>query len=93
DTWGIHEQFLWGPGLLITPVLYEGVDRVKAYIPDAIWYDFETGVAIQWRKQLVEMLLPLDKIGLHLRGGFIFPFQQPNTTTEASRKNSLGLIV
>ncbi|XP_044919019.1 probable maltase-glucoamylase 2 [Mustela putorius furo] len=92
-TWGIHEQFLWGPGLLITPVLYEGVDRVKAYIPDAIWYDYETGVAIQWRKQLVEMLLPLDRIGLHLRGGFIFPIQQPSTTTEASRKNSLGLIV
>ncbi|XP_045876122.1 putative maltase-glucoamylase-like protein FLJ16351 isoform X2 [Meles meles] len=92
-TWGIHEQFLWGPGLLITPVLYEGVDRVKAYIPDAVWYDYETGVAIQWRKQLVEMLLPLDRIGLHLRGGYIFPTQQPSTTTEASRKNSLGLIV
>nr|XP_025710613.1 putative maltase-glucoamylase-like protein FLJ16351 [Callorhinus ursinus] len=92
-TWDVHEQFLWGPGLLITPVLYESVDRVKAYIPDAIWYDYETGVAIQWRKQSVEMLLPLDRIGLHLRGGFIFPTQQPNITTEASRKNSLGLIV
>nr|XP_012423605.1 PREDICTED: putative maltase-glucoamylase-like protein FLJ16351 [Odobenus rosmarus divergens] len=92
-TWDVHEQFLWGPGLLITPVLYEGVDRVKAYIPDAIWYDYETRVAIQWRKQSVEMLLPLDRIGLHLRGGFIFPTQQPNMTTEASRKNSLGLIV
>ncbi|KAF6276142.1 putative maltase-glucoamylase 2 (putative) [Rhinolophus ferrumequinum] len=92
-TWEVHEQFLWGPGLLITPVLYEGVDRVKAYIPDAIWYDYETQVAVQWRKQLVEMLLPPDKIGLHLRGGYIFPSQQPNTTTETSRKNSLGLII
>ncbi|XP_036086688.1 probable maltase-glucoamylase 2 isoform X15 [Rousettus aegyptiacus] len=92
-TWEVHEQFLWGPGLLITPVLYEGATQVKAYIPDAIWYDYETGVAIQWRKQLVEMLLPPDRIGLHLRGGHIFPTQQPNTTTEASRKNSLGLII
>ncbi|OWK06470.1 hypothetical protein Celaphus_00012328, partial [Cervus elaphus hippelaphus] len=39
------------------------------------------------------MLLPGDKIGLHLRGGYIFPTQKPNTTTEASRKNSLGLII
>ncbi|EHB16913.1 Maltase-glucoamylase, intestinal [Heterocephalus glaber] len=92
-TWKVHEQFLWGPGLLITPVLYEGVDRVKAYIPDAIWYDYETGMAVQWRKQFVDMLLPGDRIGLHLRGGYIFPTQQPNTTTETSRKNSLGLIV
>ncbi|XP_058387661.1 maltase-glucoamylase isoform X2 [Diceros bicornis minor] len=92
-TWEVYEQFLWGPGLLITPVLYEGVTQVQAYIPDAIWYDYETGVAIQWRKQLVEMLLPDEKIGLHLRGGYIFPTQQPNTTTETSRKNSLGLII
>ncbi|XP_008581187.1 PREDICTED: LOW QUALITY PROTEIN: maltase-glucoamylase, intestinal-like [Galeopterus variegatus] len=92
-TWEVHEQFLWGPGLLITPVLYEGVDQVKAYVPDAIWYDYETGVAIQWRKQWVDMLLPGDRIGIHLREGYIFPTQQPNTTTETSRKNSLGLII
>ncbi|XP_069853479.1 probable maltase-glucoamylase 2 [Dipodomys merriami] len=92
-TWDIHEQFLWGSGLLITPVLYEDVDQVKAYIPDAIWYNYETGEAIQWRKQFVDMLFPDDRIGLHLRGGCIFPTQEPNTTTETSRKNSLGLIV
>ncbi|XP_064343868.1 probable maltase-glucoamylase 2 [Camelus dromedarius] len=92
-TWEVHEQFLWGPGLLITPVLYEGPGPVKAYIPDATWYDYETREAIQWRKQFVEMLLPDDRIGLHLRGGYIFPTQQPNTTTEVSRKNSLGLII
>ncbi|KAM4874064.1 putative maltase-glucoamylase 2 [Thomomys bottae] len=92
-TWDIHEQFLWGSGLLITPVLYEGVDQVKAYIPDAIWYNYDTGEAIQWRKQFVDMQFPDDRIGLHLRGGCIFPTQEPSTTTETSRKNSLGLIV
>ncbi|XP_057588529.1 probable maltase-glucoamylase 2 [Hippopotamus amphibius kiboko] len=92
-TWGVHEQFLWGPGLLITPVLYEGMNRSKAYIPDAIWYDYENRQAVEWRKQFVEMMLADDEIGLHLRGGYIFPTQQPNTTTEASRKNSLGLII
>ncbi|KAM9216330.1 putative maltase-glucoamylase 2 [Dugong dugon] len=92
-TWDVHEQFLWGPALLITPVLHADVDQVNAYIPDAIWYDYETGVAIQWRKQQVQMQFPEDRIGLHLRGGYILPTQKPNTTTEASRKNSLGLII
>nr|XP_013013967.1 probable maltase-glucoamylase 2 [Cavia porcellus] len=92
-TWDVHEQFLWGPGLLITPVLHEGVDHVKAYIPDAIWYNYETGVPVQQRKQFMDMPLPGDRIGLHLRGGYIFPTQQPNTTTATSRKNPLGLIV
>ncbi|XP_072820413.1 maltase-glucoamylase isoform X1 [Vicugna pacos] len=93
NTWDVHQQFLWGPGLLITPVLSEGAEKVTAYVPDAVWYDYETGGRVRWRKQRVEMELPGDKIGLHLRGGYIFPTQQPATTTEASRRNPLGLII
>ncbi|KAL6030232.1 hypothetical protein STEG23_035760, partial [Scotinomys teguina] len=93
NTWDINRQFLWGPGLLITPVLDEGAEKVKAYVPDAVWYDYETGGRLTWRKQSVEMELPGDKIGLHLRGGYVFPTQQPGTTTTASRKNPLGLII
>ncbi|KAM5190698.1 maltase-glucoamylase [Callospermophilus lateralis] len=93
ETWDVHRQFLWGPGLLITPVLDEGAEKVTAYVPDAIWYDYETGGQLRWRKQKVEMEIPRDKIGLHLRGGYIFPTQQPSTTTTASRRNPLGLII
>ncbi|XP_006887298.1 PREDICTED: maltase-glucoamylase, intestinal-like [Elephantulus edwardii] len=93
NTWGIHRQFLWGPGLLITPVLDQGAEKVLAYVPDAIWYEYDTGAQVEWRKQQVEMELPEDKIGLHLRGGHIFPTQQPSTTTVASRQNPLGLII
>ncbi|XP_049750058.1 maltase-glucoamylase [Elephas maximus indicus] len=93
STWDVHRQFLWGPGLLITPVLDEGAEKVLAYVPDAVWYEYETGARIRWRKQQVEMELPGDKIGLHLRGGYIFPTQEPSTTTEASRRNPLGLII
>ncbi|XP_064311879.1 sucrase-isomaltase, intestinal-like [Phalacrocorax carbo] len=45
------------------------------------------------RKQWTSMHLPADKLGLHLRGGFIYPTQQPANTTVASRKNPMGLIV
>lgn len=93
STWDVHQQFLWGPGLLITPVLNEGAEKVMAYMPDAVWYNYETGGRVRWRKQKVEMELSGDKIGLHLRGGYIFPIQQPATTTVASRRNPLGLII
>ncbi|XP_067392749.1 sucrase-isomaltase, intestinal [Emydura macquarii macquarii] len=92
-TWAIDRQFLWGPGLLITPVLDPGVEKVTAYIPDAVWYDYETGGRVPWRKQQAEMYLPADKLGLHLRGGYIFPTQQPANTTFYSRKNPMGLII
>uniref|UniRef100_A0A674JS39 Maltase n=1 Tax=Terrapene triunguis TaxID=2587831 RepID=A0A674JS39_9SAUR len=73
-TWAIDRQFLWGPGLLITPVL-------------------DPGGRVVWRKQQAEMYLPADKLGLHLRGGYIFPIQQPANTTLYSRKNPMGLII
>lgn len=93
NTWGVDRQFLWGPSLLITPVLHQGAEKVTAYMPDALWYDFETGGLTNWRKREVELELPADKIGLHLRGGYILPTQQPATTTVDSRKNPLGLII
>ncbi|KAG8581126.1 hypothetical protein GDO81_007563 [Engystomops pustulosus] len=93
NTWAIDRQFLWGPGLLITPILDENTEYVNAYIPDAVWYDYETGVKASNRRQYVNMHLPAEKLGLHLRGGYVFPTQQPDVTTEASRKKPLGLIV
>ncbi|XP_040513111.1 maltase-glucoamylase, intestinal isoform X2 [Gallus gallus] len=92
-TWDIDQQFLWGPALLITPVMDPGVEVIQAYIPDAVWYDYETGARISFRRQSAELYLPADKMGLHLRGGYVVPTQRPNTTTVSSRRNALGLIV
>uniref|UniRef100_A0A671L8G9 alpha-glucosidase n=1 Tax=Sinocyclocheilus anshuiensis TaxID=1608454 RepID=A0A671L8G9_9TELE len=93
ETWAVHKQFMWGAHLLITPVLDPGVELVEAYIPDAIWYNFETGVKITDRKATINMHLPADKIGLHLRGGGILPVQRPNVTTTYSRLHPMGLII
>ncbi|XP_026269884.2 sucrase-isomaltase, intestinal isoform X2 [Urocitellus parryii] len=93
SSWIEDTEFLWGPALLITPVLKQVTESVNAFIPDATWYDYETGAKRPWRKQRVDIPLPADKIGLHLRGGYIIPTQEPAVTTTASRKNPLGLII
>ncbi|KAM4742529.1 sucrase-isomaltase, intestinal [Anableps anableps] len=92
-TWDVDRQFLWGKHLLITPVLDPGVDRINAYIPDAVWYDYETMERVGDRKKFVEMYLPADKLGLHIRGGAILPTQEPEVTTTYSRRNPMGLII
>ncbi|XP_064256732.1 LOW QUALITY PROTEIN: maltase-glucoamylase-like [Passer domesticus] len=92
-TWDVDAQFLWGAGLLITPVLEPGVEVIRAYIPDAVWYEYESGSRLWLRGQWTHLYLPGDRLGLHLRGGHIFPVQSPATTTAASRRNPLGLIV
>ncbi|XP_031652287.1 maltase-glucoamylase, intestinal [Oncorhynchus kisutch] len=92
-TWDIHRQFLWGPALLISPVLDEGAREVQGYIPDDLWYDFHTAKAIEVKGQMITMPTPLDHINLHVRGGYILPWQKPENNTHYSRKNPLGLIV
>uniref|UniRef100_A0A8C6XI99 P-type domain-containing protein n=1 Tax=Naja naja TaxID=35670 RepID=A0A8C6XI99_NAJNA len=92
-TWSIHEQFLWGPALLISPALHENVTEVEAYFPDACWYDYYTGENIGTRRQQRILPTPLDHINLHLRGGYIIPWQLPGLNTNASRKNLMGLTV
>ncbi|XP_070684825.1 sucrase-isomaltase, intestinal [Pempheris klunzingeri] len=92
-TWIVDRQFLWGKHLLITPVLDPGVDRVWAYIPDAVWYDYETMERLADRRKHVSMYLPADKLGLHIRGGAILPTQSPDVTTTHSRRNPMGLII
>uniref|UniRef100_A0A8D2M864 alpha-glucosidase n=1 Tax=Zonotrichia albicollis TaxID=44394 RepID=A0A8D2M864_ZONAL len=90
NTWDIDEQFLWGPALLISPVLRENDRSVVAYFPDARWYDYHT---VTGSKLPLLITAPLDHINLHIRGGYILPWQLPARTTAYSRLNAMGLTV
>uniref|UniRef100_A0A1A8MEA5 Sucrase-isomaltase (Alpha-glucosidase) n=2 Tax=Nothobranchius pienaari TaxID=704102 RepID=A0A1A8MEA5_9TELE len=92
-TWDIYKQFLWGPALLITPALDKGVTEVEGYVPNARWYDYHTAKDVGVRGKMMKMQTPLNHINLHVRGGYILPWQKPENTTYYSRKNPLGLLV
>lgn len=38
----VDKQFLWGPALLISPVLQEGKISVNVYFPQDVWYNYYT---------------------------------------------------
>ncbi|XP_020659956.3 lysosomal alpha-glucosidase [Pogona vitticeps] len=91
-TYAIDRQFLWGRGLLVTPVLDLGMDSVIGYFPRGVWYDYYTGSSVNSSGENLKMAAPLDHINLHLREGTILPTQKPGSSTSESRKNPLGLI-
>ncbi|XP_050822069.1 probable maltase-glucoamylase 2 [Gopherus flavomarginatus] len=93
NTWDVYKQFLWGPALLISPVLDEGATEVNAYIPSARWYDYYTGKSLEVRGQFQTLPAPLEHINLHIRGGYIIPWQEPGLNTNQSRQNFMGLTV
>lgn len=92
-THSLDTQFLWGPALLIIPVLEENKVAVEGYFPKGIWYNFYSKAPTLSRGEYFNISAPLDTIPLFIRGGYIIPRQSPKQTTTESRKSSIQLLV
>jgi alpha-D-xyloside xylohydrolase len=72
-TWEIGDQFMFGPAILVSPVLTEHSTSRSVYLPSgAGWYDFWTGERTAGGAA-VTVPAPLDRIPLAVRAGSILP--------------------
>ncbi|KAK7490533.1 hypothetical protein BaRGS_00018319, partial [Batillaria attramentaria] len=92
-TYGIDRQFLWGPALLISPIVEEGQTSLTYHLPPGVWYDLLTGTSQTGSRDVTIAVTSDSKPALHVRGGQILPLQQPALNTTASRKNKFELLV
>jgi len=68
----VGDEFMFGPALLVSPVLEANSSRRTLYLPKARWYDFWTGISLQGGRQ-IDANAPLDRIPLYVRAGSILP--------------------
>jgi alpha-D-xyloside xylohydrolase len=69
----IGDEFMFGPSILVSPVLEANASRRTLYLPDSpAWYDFWTG-APQKGGLEIDANAPLDRIPLYVRAGSILP--------------------
>jgi alpha-D-xyloside xylohydrolase len=72
-TWSLGDQFMFGPAILVNPVLKADASKRNVYLPAAAaWYDFWTGEAVHGGQE-IEADAPLDRIPLYVRAGSILP--------------------
>ena len=72
-TWNIGDEFMFGPAILVSPVLKSNVSKRSVYLPpSAAWYDFWTGERTAGGKE-IEAEAPLDRMPLYVRAGSILP--------------------
>jgi alpha-D-xyloside xylohydrolase len=72
-TWNIGDEFMFGPALLINPVLKADATHRTVYLPASPkWYDFWTGDATTGGKE-IDADAPLDRIPIYVRAGSILP--------------------
>ena len=74
-TYEVDDEFLFGPDLLVAPVLHEGARSRKVYLPVGTrWTDAWTGEGIDGGRWIT-VDAPLDRIPLFLRGDARLPIR------------------
>jgi alpha-D-xyloside xylohydrolase len=79
----VHDQFMFGPALLINPVTTGGATQRTLYLPAGVsWVDFWTGKTLSGR-QIITAEAPLDRIPMYAKSGSIIAFGPPAQSASA----------
>uniref|UniRef100_A0A914EEK4 Glycosyl hydrolase family 31 C-terminal domain-containing protein n=1 Tax=Acrobeloides nanus TaxID=290746 RepID=A0A914EEK4_9BILA len=92
----ISFQFLWGPAIMVIPVVEKNAKTVNGYLPlGSTWYslyEFNYGDMILSGNHTFEA--PWTSLPpVFIRGGHIIPRQVPDMTLTATRKNDFQLLI
>jgi alpha-D-xyloside xylohydrolase len=73
NTWNLGDEFMFGPAILVNPVLKANATKRTVYLPAApVWYDFWSGQSRSSAGEF-EADAPLDRMPLFVRAGSIIP--------------------
>jgi len=74
NTFNIGDQFMFGPAIMVSPVVQANATQRNVYLPDSpAWYNFWTGAAVKGGGRQVTADAPLDRLPLYVRAGSILP--------------------
>lgn len=71
--WDVDDQYMFGPDLLVAPIIHEGIRSRTVYLPlGAVWTNAHTG---EWFEggSTINVEAPLERIPLFLRDGVKLP--------------------
>src|ERR1700735_1383447 len=87
-TFDLEYQFFYGDSILVSPVTEDNATSVSIYLPQDIFYDFETLSPVYGTGSFITLSdVPFTKIPLHIKGGSVLPLRALSAmTTTALRK-------
>ncbi len=81
ETADITDEYMFGPALLVAPVVEQGAIERKVYLPaGADWYNFWTHQRLKGG-QSITVKAPIDTLPLFVRAGSIIPMGSPVQST------------
>lgn len=76
----ISDEFLFGPAVLVAPVIEPAARTRRVYLPAGTWYDGWTEQRYEG-PQWVEVEAPLDRLPMFIRAGTLIPFAPHHSFT------------
>ena len=75
QSWWVEDQFMFGPDILVAPVLHQGVTQREVYLPaESSWTDAWTGDSLNGGQTFIAEA-PLERIPVFLRDGADIPIR------------------
>lgn len=93
-TFGLEDQYFYGPGVMVCPVMQQGATSVSVYLPEDNFYDWYTHKVVPGGRMYTFENVPTTQIPLLIRSGVILPLRLKSgmTTTEV-RKQDFELVI
>jgi alpha-D-xyloside xylohydrolase len=88
----VKDQYLFGPAMLVSPVLAPKARSRAVYLPAGRWYDFWTGNPIEG-PTVVETPAPLEQMPLHVRAGSVLPLGPAKQHVNDGSEDPVTLLV
>lgn len=86
------DEYLWGPSLLVAPVLRKGARSRKLYLPRGAWYDFWTEEKIEGGREITRAV-DLSTLPLYVRAGTVLPMGPVKQYTTEAIREPLDLVI
>lgn len=88
----MYDQFMWGPDLLVAPVMRNLQRKKSVYFPKGTWCDLDTGEEYTGPAE-VDISAPLDKLPVFARKGAVIPMAPQMNSTGARPWDPLTVMV
>ena len=89
----LDDQYLFGPDLLVAPVLQPGQTARQVYLPEGDWYDWHSGERHDGQA-FIHVPTPMERIPVFARGGSVIPlWPEAPDSTAGSHPEELELRV
>lgn len=86
------DEYMWGPDILVAPVVEPGATSRKVYLPRGAWYDFWTNERVEGGRE-IDRAVDLATIPLYVRAGAVIPLGPVRQYADEPSDEPLTLVV